>query len=200
MIFVRFLEKREAELRTQLASEEEKSSRVITQRRHKLFDLEQKLPEHSSVGERRTLLEEDELLANVLADEVEEARREMRTWQERIALGKRDSLRPEMIGVVHENLEGKKKEVGNGDVESPVRSAEEERSDFRQLETAAVETTSKWKSVIEDKTLQARGKRKARKLESHLEKCAQEEETHPTLSANADESTKTITMMSTKHE
>lgn len=140
-------------------------------------------------------MEEDESLANVLADRVEEARREMRAWQERIALGKRDSW-PQTIEVVHEKLEGKKKEVGNGDIESPVRGVEKGRSDFRQL----AETSSKWKSVIEDKTLQTRGKRKERKLDSHLEKYAQEKETQPTLSAYIDEPTETVTMMSTKRE
>ncbi|KYQ59597.1 Dynein intermediate chain 3, ciliary [Trachymyrmex zeteki] len=188
------LEKRKAELQIQLASEEEKSSWVITQRRPKLFDFEQKLPEHSSIEKRRILLEEGESLANVLADEVEEARREMRAWQERIALGKRDSWRPRTIEVIHEKPEGKKKEVGNGDVESPVRNVEEGRMDFRQL----AETSSKWKSAIGDKTLQARGKREATKLDSHLEKCAQEEETYPTLSAYTDESTETVTTESTK--
>ncbi|KYN06592.1 Dynein intermediate chain 3, ciliary [Cyphomyrmex costatus] len=89
--------------------------------------------------------------------------------------------------------EGKKKKVGNGDVESPVRNVEEGRRDFRQL----AETSSKWKSAIGDKTLQARGKREATKLDSHLEKCAQEE-THPTLSAYI-ESTETVTTVSTKH-
>ncbi|XP_018313159.1 dynein intermediate chain 3, ciliary [Mycetomoellerius zeteki] len=187
-------EKRKAELQIQLASEEEKSSWVITQRRPKLFDFEQKLPEHSSIEKRRILLEEGESLANVLADEVEEARREMRAWQERIALGKRDSWRPRTIEVIHEKPEGKKKEVGNGDVESPVRNVEEGRMDFRQL----AETSSKWKSAIGDKTLQARGKREATKLDSHLEKCAQEEETYPTLSAYTDESTETVTTESTK--
>ncbi|XP_071582849.1 uncharacterized protein [Temnothorax nylanderi] len=124
-------EKRKAELRTQLASEEKESPWVITQRRRKLFDLEQKLPEHSSIGKRKILLE-DESLADVLADEVEEARREMRAWQERIALGKRDSWRPQTIEVVHGKPEGKKKEAGNGDVESPVRGVVEMgRSDFR---------------------------------------------------------------------
>ncbi|KAG5329903.1 DYI3 protein, partial [Acromyrmex charruanus] len=185
-------EKWKTELQTQLASEEEKSSWIITQRRRKLF--EQKLPEHSSIEKRRILSEEDEPLANVLADEVEEARREMRAWQERIALGKRDSWRPRTIEVIHEKPEGKKREVGNGDVESPVRNVEEERTDFRQL----AETSSKWKSAIGDKTLQVRGKRKAIKLDSHLEKCAQEEETHPTLFASTDESTETITTKSMK--
>ncbi|KYN19471.1 Dynein intermediate chain 3, ciliary [Trachymyrmex cornetzi] len=90
--------------------------------------------------------------------------------------------------------EGKKKEVGNGDVESPVRNVEEERTDFRQL----VETSSKWKSAIGNKTLQVRGKREAMKLDSHLEKCAQGEETHPTLSACTDESMETVTTESTK--
>lgn len=137
-------------------------------------------------------MEEDESLADVLADEVEEARREMRAWQKRIVLGKRDSWRPQTIEVVHEKLEGKKKEVGNGDVESPVRGVEEKRSDFRQL----AETSSKWKSMIEDKILQ--GKR-TRKLDSHLEKCVQEEETHPTLSTYTVES-EMITRMSTKRE
>ncbi|KAG5308272.1 DYI3 protein, partial [Acromyrmex insinuator] len=186
-------EKWKTELQTQLASEEEKSSWIITQRR-KLF--EQKLTKHSSIEKRRILSEVDESLANVLADEVEEARREMRAWQERIALGKRDSWRPRTIEVIHEKPEGKKREVGNGDVESPVRNVEEERTDaaFRQL----AETSSKWKSAIGDKTLQVRGKRKAMKLDSHLEKCAQEEETHPTLFASTDESTETITTKSMK--
>lgn len=171
------LEKRRAELQIQLASQE-------------------KMPEHSSVGKRRIPLEEDESLADVLADEVEEARREMRAWQERLALGKRDSWRPRTIEVVHEKPDRKKKEVGNGDVESPVRNAEEERSDFRQL----AETSSKWRSAIEDKTLQARGKREARKLDSHLEKCAQEEETHSMLSAYTDESTEAVTTVPMKRE
>ncbi|XP_011880521.1 PREDICTED: uncharacterized protein LOC105569014 [Vollenhovia emeryi] len=181
-------EKWKAEVRAQLASEGKKYSWVITQRRRELFDLEQKLPEHSSVGEKRILLVEDESLANILADEVGEARREMRAWQERIALGKRDFWRPRTIEVVQEKPEGKKKEVGNGDVESPARG-----SDFRQL----VETSSKWRSAIEDKTLQTRGKRKARKLDSYLEKCDQEE---GTLSAHTDESTEMITMMSARRE
>lgn len=147
------------------------------------------MPEHSSVGKRRILLEEDESLADILADEVEEARREMRAWQERIALDKRDSWRPPTIEVVHEKPEGKKKEVGNGDVESPVRGVEKGRSDFRQL----AETSAKWKSAVEDTTtLQTRGKRKTRKLDSHLEKRVQEEEMHPTRDTSAYEST-TIT-------
>lgn len=190
------LEKWKAKLQTQVVPDEKKSSWVITQRRRRLFDLEQKLPEHSSAEKRKILLEEDESLADVLADEVEEARREMRAWQKRIALGKRDFWRPRMIEVVHEKPEGKKKEVGNGDVESPVRDVEKERSDFRQL----AEASSKWKSAIGNKTLQARGKREARELNSHLEKCAQEEETHSTLSACTDESTETITTVSTKRE
>lgn len=152
---------------------------IITQRRRKLFDFEQKLPEHSSVGKRRILLENGESLADVLADEVEEARREMRAWQERIALGKRDSWRPRTTEVVHGKPEGKKKEVGNGDVETPVR--EMERSDFRQL----AEPNSKLKFAIEDKILQTRGKRKARKFDSHLEK---EKETYSILSTRTESS------------
>lgn len=154
------------------------------------------MPEHSSVAKRRILLGEDESLADILADEVEEARREMRAWQEKIALDKRDSWRPQTIGVVHEKPEGKKKEVGNGDVESPVRGVEEGRSDFRQLS----ETSAEWKSAIEDTaTLQAHGKRKTTKLASHLEKYVQEEETHPTRDASAYESTM-IATTSMKHE
>ncbi|XP_077262113.1 dynein intermediate chain 3, ciliary-like isoform X1 [Temnothorax americanus] len=190
-------EERKAELKTQLASEEKEPPWVITQRRRKLFDLEQKLPEHSSIGKRKILLE-DESLADVLADEVEEARREMRAWQERIALSKRDFWRSQTIEVVHGKPEEKKKRAGNGDVESPVRGVVEMgRSNFRQL----AETRSKWKSAIEDETLRAHEKRKERKLELHLEKCVQEEETHPTLSAYTDESMKTITVTpATKRE
>ncbi|XP_018351599.1 PREDICTED: dynein intermediate chain 3, ciliary-like [Trachymyrmex septentrionalis] len=187
-------EKRKTELQTQVASEEEKYSWIIAQRRRKLFDFQEKLPEHSSIEKRRILLEEDEPLANVLADKVEEARREMRAWQKRIALSKRDSWRPRTIEVIHEKPEGKKMEVGNGDVESPVRNVKEERTDFRQL----AETSSKWKSAIGDKTLQVRGKREAMKLDSHLEKCAQGEETHPTLFTCTDESTEMITTKLTK--
>ncbi|KYM78885.1 Dynein intermediate chain 3, ciliary [Atta colombica] len=156
-------EKRKTELQTQLASKEEKSSWIITQRRRKLFDFEQKLPKHLSIKKRRILLE-NEPLANVLANEVEEARREMRAWQERIALDKRDSWRPRTIEVIHEKPEEeKKKEVEKGDVESPVQK-EEKRTDFRQL----AETSSK--SAIGDKTLQEHGKREAMKLDSHLKK------------------------------
>jgi len=140
-------------------------------------------------------LEKDESLADVLADEVEEARREMRAWQERLASGKRDSWQSQTIEIVHEKSEEKKKKIGNGDVESPVRNVEE-GSDFRQL----AETSTKWKFAIGNKTSQTRRKMEGRKLDSHLEKCAQEEETHPTLSAYIDESTKTITTLSTKCE
>lgn len=157
------LEKRKTKLQTQLTSKEEKSSWIITQRRRKLFDFEQKLPKHLSIKKRRILLE-NEPLANVLANEVEEARREMRAWQERIALDKRDSWRPRTIEVIHEKPEEeKKKEVEKGDVESPVQK-EEKRTDFRQL----AETSSK--SAIGDKTLQEHGKREAMKLDSHLKK------------------------------
>ncbi|KAL6259716.1 hypothetical protein P5V15_009629 [Pogonomyrmex californicus] len=172
-----------AKLQTQLALKGKKFSWDVTLQRHKLFDLEQKL-EHSSVG--KILLEEDESLANVFANEVKEARREMRAWQKRIALDKRDSWRPQTIEVVHEKPEKKKEEVGNGDVESPV---EKGKSDFRQL----TETSSKWKPVSGDKTPQARGKKEPRELNPHLEKCAEEEETHSTLSAYTDESTVTTT-------
>lgn len=119
---------------------------------------------------KRYLLEQDESLAG----EIERAKREMRAWQERIALDKRNFWRPQTIEVVHEKPEGKKEEVGNGDVESPVRGVVEGRSDFRQL----AETSSKWESAIEDETLQAHGKRKTGKSESDLEKYVQEEEMH----------------------
>lgn len=115
---------------------------------------------------------EDESLADVLADKVEEARREMRAWQEKIALDKRDFWRLQTI--VHQKPEGKKKEVGKGDVESPVRGVEKGRSDFWQFS----ETSAKWKSAIEDTTT-SQGKGKTRKHDSHLEKHVQEEETGP---------------------
>ncbi|EZA62230.1 Dynein intermediate chain 3, ciliary [Ooceraea biroi] len=161
-------EKRKAKLRAQkLASREKESSRDVTPR--KLSDLVQKLAEPSSVGKRSILLEEDgRMLANVLADEVKEAKREVRAWQETVASGKRDVRRARTTDVVQEKSHGKKRKAGSGDNESPVRDATEGGSDFRQL---AETSTGVWKSVSEDETSRERGKGQAGKLDSHLGNC-----------------------------
>jgi len=153
-------EKRKATLQTQLTSKEKKSS-----------------------------LEKSESLATVLADEAEKARKEVRAWWEREA--RKCNLRPPgTIGVVHEKSKKKKEKVENGDDVSPVRDAEGERSNFRQL----VETSSKWKfgNEGEDKISQAQGKKAAKQLEPYLD--AQERETYPILSAyNGEPKEKTAT-------
>lgn len=154
----RISEKLRTKLRARkLSPREKKSSRDVTPR--KLSDLAQKLAHPSAIGKRSILLEEDECtLANILADEVREAKREVRAWQETVASRKRDAWRARMTDViVREKSHGKKRKVGSGDDESPVRDTTEGRSDFRQL---AETSTGAWKPVSEseDEISRERGK------------------------------------------
>lgn len=105
-------------------------------------DLVRELPERSAIWKTRLLLEKGELLANVLAREVEDARKEMRAWQERIVSGKRDS------GMI-ERSEGKK---AIETVEDDVSHVREDRTDFQQL----AETDLPGKSEGEEESKHAR--------------------------------------------
>lgn len=87
---------------------------------------------HTELTSRKKFSLEGESLADVLADEVEEAKREVRAWWKKEAR-KRNLWPPGTFGVAHEKPERKKKKVENGDDVSPVRDAKEGRSDFRQL-------------------------------------------------------------------
>ncbi|XP_067208125.1 uncharacterized protein DDB_G0286299-like [Linepithema humile] len=160
-------------------------------------DLEEKRKAtlQTQLTSKKKFSSEGESLADVLADEVEEAKREVRAWWEREAR-KRNLWSPGTFGVAHEKPGRKKEKVENGDDVSPVRDAEEGRSDFRQL----AETSSKWKSRNEgeDKTSRAQGKRAVRQLESHLGERAQKTETRPTPSAyNGEPKEETATQRAT---
>lgn len=71
---------------------------------------------------------EDKSLADVLADEVEEAKREVRAWEKEVR--KRNLWPPGTFGVAHEKSERKKEKVENGDDVSPVRDAKEGKIGF----------------------------------------------------------------------
>lgn len=153
--------------------------------------------EDESAFWKRKILKKNKLLTDKFADEVEAAKREVRAWRQRVMSGKRDFWSPRATEIVYEKPEKKKKETRNGADKSPVRNAEEGRSDFRQL----AETSSKWKfsnsSDGKDKTSQTREKRKA--AEPHIEKYIRESETYPSDEITSKTSTKTITA-STQHK
>lgn len=177
LIFLcRFSKERKTKLRAPKfpSRREKKFLRDVTS--PKLSHLAQKLAEPSAIGKRSILLEEDErTLANILADEVREAKRKVRAWQEAIASRKCDVRRVRTTDViVQEKSRGKKRKADSGDDESPARDAtESSRSDFRQL---AKMRTEAWRSVSESEheTSRERGKGQARKLEAfHLGKYEQ---------------------------
>lgn len=170
-------DERMLKLQDQSGPKEEERSRGMlpSLRPHKLSDLVQKLPERSAVWEGKIPLEGESLAAVV-----EEARREVRAWQKRVASGKRDYSRP--LGTNEKPEEEKR--VGNGGGQS--RGAGE-TSDFGR----SVETSPRRKSgIADDETAQTRGKSEARKKKSDFR--LEKDETSSTSPLYSDDATDAI--------
>lgn len=186
-------EQRKSELRAQLVAKKEDCSRDVSPspRLGESADLAEKLPGRS-VSWRRRIPLQGESLAYVLADEAEEAKREVRVWQRRVMSGKRDFwLSPRTSEIVYGNPEGEE-EAGSGGGDDNDESSEG-KSDFRR----PVETSPRKEPRSEDDSATSPVRRRRAAEQLHLEKCAQEGDVPSTYtfvhSGNATVTTPTTT-------
>lgn len=188
-------EQQKSELRAQLDAKRGDFSRDVTPspRLGELADLEEKLPGRTATWKGRIPLQ-GESLAYVLADEAEEAKREVRAWQRRVMSGKRDFwLSPRTSEILHGKPEGRE-ETRSGDDDDDELS--EGSSDFRRSVKTSPEKKSR--SEGDSATSPGRGKGKAEQL--HLTKCTQEDDvlSAPASVHSGDTTEMTPTIMSTR--